>query len=229
MRTPTISNGASRWRVEESTSACADAAGGVGGRPGGIGAGCAGAASAGLASPVGGGCSSGLTASSSLTSDINLKVVPQNGAAEGGREAIDCSFAAPQDLSSTGFAEPLPASHLRALPNPFLLGTRVICGAERGSLALFRPALVWWCGGEREPRCVAAAAAESVLCGGASRDGERAPRHRVGGGGLLSPVAERERVAAAALSLSLTMPPDPLLLIRKAKAERETVPFVLFD
>ena len=47
------------------------------------------------------------------------------------------------------------------------------------------------------------------------------PRHRVGGEGLLSPVAERERVAAAALSLSLTMPPDPLLLIRKAKAERD--------
>ena len=132
------------------------ASGIVGGPPGGIGAGCAGAASAGLASPVGGGCSSGLTASSSLTSVDILKVVLQNGAAEGGREAIDCSFcASPRSLSRedqlllsrrTSFAsQPIPPWDT--------------CHAVVRS-AISWPALVW-CG--RESR-VAAAAAESVLC-----------------------------------------------------------------
>ena len=90
------------------------------------------------------------------------------------------------------------------------------------SLALFRPALVWWCV-RRESRVVLLLLQPRVLSGGASRHGESAASSRRRRG-LLSPVAERERVAAAALSLSLTMPPDPLLLIRKAKAERVRLP-----
>ena len=101
------------------------------------------------------------------------------------------------------------------------------CKSAALSLSFVLPS----CGGagERESRVVLLLLQPRACCLEAPAGTERVPRHRVGGEGLLSPVAERERVAAAALSLSLTMPPDPLLLIRKAKAERETVPFVLFD
>ena len=199
------------------------ASGIVGGPPGGIGAGCAGAASAGLASPVGGGCSSGLTASSSLTSDINLKVVPQNGAAEGGREAIDCSFCAQirhgvcRTLRTFAPFQPISpwdTCHMR-------------CERADLSLSFVLPS----CGGagKRESRVVLLLLQPRACCLEAPAGTERVPRHRVGGEGLLSPVAERERVAAAALSLSLSRCRPIRCSSYARRRRRETVPFVPFD